>query len=119
MPRSINKEKDDTLKKLLKFIPSEIVGAFIVVNGIIPPGNTIWEWGMVLFLLILVPIYLWKLQGVNDRIHLSVSSISFLVWVFAIGGPFTTFLWYQSWMGSIILALWTLIPPLVLMKSTS
>ncbi len=112
MPRAINVETDDYAKILLKLIPSEIIAAYVTVAGLIPGGNTMWLWGITVVLLILVTPYLRKFQGVTSPLHYAVSSISFVVWVFAIGGPFVTMSWYQSWMGSIVLILWTLIPPL-------
>lgn len=112
MPRAINVQTDDYAKILLKLIPSEIIAAYVTVAGLIPAGNTIWLWGITAVLLILVTPYLRKFQEVTDPLHYAVSSISFVVWVFAIGGPFSTMSWYQSWMGSIVLILWTLIPPL-------
>lgn len=113
MPRAINVEKDDYAKKLLKLIPSEIIAAYITIVGLIPGGNTVWLWGITIVLLILVTPYLRNFQEVTNPLQYAISSISFIVWVFAMGGPFATMSWYQSWMGSIVLILWTLIPPLL------
>lgn len=112
MPRVINVETDDYAKRLLKLIPSEIIAAYVTVAGLIPEGNSMWLWGITAVLFILITPYLRNFQGVTSPLHYAVSSISFVVWVFAIGGPFATMSGYQSWMGSIVLILWTLVPPL-------
>jgi len=112
VPREINLEADDYNKKLLKLIPSEIIAAYITVAGLIPDRNNIWLWGITIVLLVLVTPYLRSFQGVKKPLHYAVSSISFIVWVFAIGGPFAATGWYESWMGSVALILWTLVPPL-------
>lgn len=116
MPREINSEIDDYAKKLLKLIPSEMIAAYVVVAGLIPEGNYIWLWGTTIILLILITPYLRRFQNVINPLHYAVSSISFGVWIFAIGGPFASMDWYESWMGSVVLIIWTLIPPLLFKK---
>lgn len=100
--------------RLLKLIPSELVGAYTVIGGIIPQAQA--KWGTLItsaILLILTPLYLLRLQGVTRPEQLAVTTISFAVWVYSLGGPFQYWGLYQPWLGSVVLVLWTVIVPLI------
>ena len=100
--------------RLLKLIPSEIIAAYMVLSGIIPPDRAKWGTLIVsIVLLVLVPFYLWKMQNVQRNSQLIVTMISFVVWLYSLGGPFAAWGLYESWIGSVILILWTLIIPVV------
>jgi hypothetical protein len=114
MPREI-KEAQNYKDRLLKLIPSEIVAAYMVLAGIIPLASAKWGTLIVsIILLILVPFYLWKIHNVTRSSQIIVTSISFVVWVYSLGGPFQFWNLYQAWIGSVILVLWTLIVPLAI-----
>lgn len=100
--------------RLLKLIPSEIVAAYVILAGIIPQDRA--KWGTLIVsvvLTILVPFYLRKIQNVQLSSQIIVITISFIVWLYSLGGPFEPWGFYESWIGSVILILWTLIIPLV------
>ena len=119
MARSVN-EADPYSSRLLKYIPSEIVAAYLVIQGMIPAdGGALSFWvmlGVPLLMLALTPLYLRRLQGVKDANQIAVTMISFLVWLYTLGGPFTPPYLdiHVAWLGSIILVLWTLLAPLFL-----
>jgi len=118
MAREIKKD-EEYKKKLLKLIPSEIIAAYLVLEGIIPSSSA--KWGTLIvsvILLILVPLYLWRNQDVKRAAQIIVTTISFAVWVYTIGGPFQEWGLYKPFIGSIILVLWTLIIPLVIKPKT-
>jgi hypothetical protein len=100
--------------KLLKLIPSEIVAAYMVLQGIIPADSA--KWGLLvvsLILLILTPFYLAKFEKVTKIPQIAASTFSFLVWVYSLGGgPFIYWGLYKPWIASIILVLWTMIIPM-------
>ena len=105
--------------RLLKLIPSEIVAAYMVLAGIIPKDSAKWGTLVVsIVLLILVPFYLWKIQNVKITSQILVTAISFVVWLYSLGGPFEAWGFYESWIGSAILILWTLIIPIVVNPKT-
>ena len=113
MSREI-RETQNYKDRLLKLIPSEIIAAYMVISGIIPEDSA--QWGTLItsvILLILVPLYLRRTQNVQSTSQLIVTTISFAVWVYTIGGPFKAWGLYQPWIGSVILVLWTLTMPLV------
>ena len=113
MAREI-REVQDYQDRLLKLIPSEIVGAYMVLQGIIPAAQAKWATTVVSgILFLLTPLYLNRLQNVQRISQLLVTTVSFAVWVYSLGGPFQYWGWYQSWLGSVVLILWTLIVPLL------
>jgi hypothetical protein len=116
--------------KLVKLIPSEIIGAYLVLSNILgyAGGNiqakafpgTVTEAEMrpvliqiVFFiLLILTPVYLKKISRVNNVVQLAVTTISFVIWVYTLGGPFIVWGIYYSIIGSVVLVLWSVIVPI-------
>ena len=111
MAREI-KEMEYYKDKLLKLIPTEIVGAYLVLQGLIPQSRAkIWLPIVSICLCIITFLYLKFLQKVNRISQLIISTGSFGVWLLAIGGPFKYFGWYEPFIGSIVLVLWSLIIP--------
>lgn len=116
---------DDYKSKLIKLIPTEIVATYIFIDGIIKSSgindgaSTLIQWSVFGLLFFINPAYLYKVSGVNHRQQLLVSTIGFGVWVFALGGPFLTLLTTEErpivyLLGSIVLALYTLIIPILI-----
>lgn len=113
MAREI-REVQNYQDRLLKLIPSEIVGAYMVLQGIIPPAQGKWATTVVSgVLFLLTPLYLNRIQKVQRLSQLIVTTISFAVWVYSLGGPFQYWGLYQAWLGSVVLILWTLIVPIL------
>jgi O-antigen/teichoic acid export membrane protein len=112
---------DGYFDKLLKYIPTEIVGAWIAITGLIKsasniPTNTILWILLVIFtgltaLYILRQTYeLKKPPAVKQTI---ISTIAFIIWVFALGKPFDSLSFYSPVYGSIVLIIYNLIIPLI------
>jgi hypothetical protein len=73
-----------------------------------------------LLLVSITPVYLYWAGGVRSRQQLVISTLSLVVWVYAMGvGPlrFVKPPWYEPWHGAVALALWTLIPPMFLSRA--
>ena len=101
-------------EKLLKLIPSEIIAAYIFLQGVIPESDT--KWGLLIasiLLLILTPFYMQKFQHVTHSLQIIITSLSFLVWLYSLGGPFKAWGLYKPWIGSLLLVIWTLTVPLI------
>lgn len=114
MARQI-REAQNYRDRLLKLIPSEIVAAYMVLSGIIPQESAKWGTLVVsIILLAFVPLYLRRIQNVQRISQLIVTTTSFLVWLYSLGGPFKPWGLYQPWIGSVILILWTLTMPLLI-----
>ena len=101
--------------KLLKLIPAEIVAAYVALDGIagtIPAQRFKFLIVAICILLVINYFYLLKLHKVKSKLQIFITEISFLVWIFSLGGPFLDFLWYNSAWGSAVVILWTLVIPL-------
>lgn len=116
-------EPDDYFSKVVKYIPAEIVAGFVTLNGILLGDATIPQtvyWLVFVGLLALTPIYTWRVtRAANFPVAYSqiiVATVSFAIWVFALGGPFSFFSWYKAVYGSILLIMYTLFVPLVVGK---
>ncbi len=117
MPRSV-KASDPYTSSLLKYIPTEIVAAYLVIQGMIPEDRSLGAFLTTLIvsavMLALTPLYLSKVQGVRSADQLVVTTVSFLVWLYTLGGPFTYLGLHVSYVGSAALVIWTLVIPLLL-----
>ena len=106
---------------LLKLIPSEVIAVFVFVQGVLP--GEFWPHFIVALVLIgLTPLYLYHAAGVRSRVQLVLSSLSMLVWIYAMGtGPlrFVRPPYYEPWHGAVVLAVWTLVPPMLLTQRSS
>jgi hypothetical protein len=129
MAREVN-DTQPYSDKLVKLIPSEIIGAYMVLSNILgynagkiqasvlPKAVTENDLKPVLLqivffvLLVLTPVYLRKISKVNNVTQLGVTTISFIIWVYTLGGPFVVWGIYYSLIGSVALVLWSLIVPL-------
>ena len=115
MGRSIEQE-NSFLQVLLKLIPSEVIAVFIFIQGVMPPA-LLPHLVVALLLVAITPFYLSRASGVRSPAQLVVSTLSLVVWVYAIGtGPlrFVRPPYYEPWHGAVALAVWTLVPPIFL-----
>ena len=119
MARSVS-NTDNYFSQTLKYIPSEIVMAYVSIEGILltaykgklgPLENTLVY--IAIALLALTPLWLWRVMGVKSPVQLALSTLSFALWLFAMGGPFTYMDWYEPALGAIALPLFTLLMPIV------
>lgn len=106
---------------MLKLIPTEIIAAYMAVHGIFQGqvielgGSDVTRfvgWTVFFVLLVLTPLYLVKIHNVRGRTQLVLTTLSFVVWVYTLGGPFQMVGWYQPQIASCVLVLWTLAIPL-------
>jgi len=110
--------RDEYFDRLFKFIPSELVAGYIfvlgVVNQLTDAGEIkIFQWLLLIVFCILTPLYLWRVQKVLKVQQHIISLLSFVVWVFALGGPFALSEWYNPVYGAILLPVFTLIVAII------
>lgn len=111
MAREI-KPSEEYLGKLLKLIPSEVVAVYMAIQGFIPEENAKWGLTIVsLLLFIITPLYMRYTQRVTRSTQIVISTLSFVVWLYALGGPFTLWNVQQPWIASALLVLWTTFVP--------
>jgi len=122
-PPPDSKTTDSYFEKLVKYIPADIVGAYVAIAGILTEnGNQpLWlTWAVFGFLLILTPLYVCYIKtdppgfSSSKCFHWLTACLAFTAWVFALGGPFAaTFSWYHPYLGSIALILTTITIPVL------
>jgi hypothetical protein len=120
MGRAIEQE-NSFLQVLLKLIPSEVIAVFVFVQGVLP-GKFWPHFIMALVLIGLTPLYLYHAAGVRTRVQLVLSTLSMMVWIYAMGtGPlrFVHPPYYEPWHGAVVLAVWTLVPPMLLTQRST
>jgi hypothetical protein len=98
--------------RVLKLIPSEVVAFFLFCKGVIPDSDSWYLFAVFVAGLVATPLYLVR-STANDAIRpkpkqVLLTSLAFVVWVFAIGNPLASF----------SVALPTLVPPLLLATFT-
>jgi len=123
MTRTVNRA-DDYLSRVLKHIPSEIVMAYVAIEGVLRTSYNpnVWAqrqtlstllWIVTAVLTVLTPFYLWRVMRVRGGTQLFISTLSVPVWLFALGGPFALLDWYEPAFGAIVLPLYTLVVPIL------
>jgi hypothetical protein len=121
-------KKDSYFDRVLKYIPSDVIGLWVTGNGFIQGQagaesriGLLW----LLFVVGLVLSFFWTRQQTTapsqpmvqrqptawQQIILSCGS--FAVWVFAIGGPFTALPFYKPVYGSLLLLIYASVIPLL------
>jgi hypothetical protein len=121
---------DTYFDRVIKYIPADIIAAWTAVTGIIasqtvmPTEGTTAGSGQLVALWIsfgvgVILTFLWVQRQTTlpnqppARTQSIVSTLAFIVWVFALGGPFATLGFYEPWIGSLLLIGFTLAVGLV------
>ncbi len=110
--------RDGYFDRLFKYIPAELVAGYIFVLGVVKQLTDvgeirIFQWSLFIVFCILTPLYLWRVQKVRKIQQHIISLLSFVVWVFALGGPFELSGWYYPVYGAILLPVFTLIVAII------
>lgn len=110
--------EDDYLTKLLKYVPPEVIGAYIFLVGIITSNadkGTLHWWLAALLVVMLVVTVVYDIRVLNivRPAQIVMSVIGLAVYAFALGGWFATMAWYQPWYGSIALVVFGLLVAVV------
>jgi len=116
MGRAIRREDNSFLTAVLKLIPSEIVAVYVFLQGVLP-DRLLPHLVVAAILVALTPLYLHFAMGVGSAAQLVVSTFSMVIWIYALGQGPVRFLkppLYEPWYGSVALAIWTLVPPMLL-----
>ena len=113
---------DTYFDKVIKYIPADILGAWIAVNGLIkgadtniPKDTLLWA----AFVVGVVMTALWTEKQTQEPrkpaaiTQIVISTGAFIVWIYASGGPFESVNLYNHTYGSILLILYSLIVGLI------
>ncbi|HKW76444.1 MAG TPA: hypothetical protein VJN64_13025 [Terriglobales bacterium] len=115
------REVDTYFDKVVKYIPSDIVGAWVAANGILkaaqprPGAITLWTtFGVAIVLCALWTYRQTLLNGKRAPQQTLISVGAFVVWVYALGGPFPDWLGlYKPVTGALLLIGYTLAAAIV------
>lgn len=114
--------EDSYLGKVARYIPAEIVAAYLAASGIIMGAaddfpKATWLWLAVAVMGVLTPIWILYATDVPDKpkavFQAVAATIAYLVWVFAISGADLFPAWYNPVYGGLLLILFTLAAPLI------
>ena len=113
----------NTLEKIAKLIPSEIIIGYLSVVGLIPSISkgemqpTV-QWAMFGLFQIMTPLYLNKMAeaGKPKMMHLLVCSVAFAVWAYVTNGQKLIPNYYDAAFGSILLVVFSVVSGLVPLK---
>jgi len=110
---------DDYTGRLLKYIPAESIALYLTLQGIIlsgaaeAPNLNTWLWFILGIGLIGTALYQWRALKIEKVVQVAISTAAFGVWVFALGGAFASLSWYEPFIGSLALVIFTFFAPLV------
>lgn len=110
---------DDAIARLVKYVPAEVIAGYTLFSGIVSgaakgsPLEDTARWLVFASGVLLTPLYLWKTgkpRGVQWW-HLPISTVSFVVWAYALGGPFVGVQIlghaYESWFAALLAGLFS------------
>ena len=106
------------VERVVKLIPGEVVSAYVVGAGFIPSSAIGVQWGWLAFCFVVV-IAIRAFATSDPASKLSpqwmtvlVSAVSFLIWTYQLGGPFTTAGLSIGWLASLLIVGWSLVLPI-------
>jgi hypothetical protein len=126
---------DSFAARVVKYIPADVVAAWVTVSSLITSplttggatattqtaqDNTIL-WVLFFVFVLLTAIWTWRTtldpqtNAPVAKTQILVSTISFIVWVFGLGGPFTSIplVRQKPALGGVALIIWTLIAGMI------
>ena len=107
---------DGYAERLLKYVPSEVIALYLTLSSLLQSsqdGARWLDWTVFGFGTVVTPLYLWRLQKVHKVLQLTISTGAFVVWAFALGGPFSHLDWFAPVYGGIVLSIYTFLIPVV------
>jgi hypothetical protein len=107
---------DDYANKLIKYIPSEVIALYITLSTVLKSSADVpamLDWIIFIVCTAGVYFYLLRIQKVTKQKQLIISVLSFIVWIFAFGGPFADLGWYKPIYGGLLLPVFTFFIPII------
>jgi hypothetical protein len=107
--------EDDYLTKVVKYIPPEVLAAYLFMAGVIDSNVTnkhdhaIWLGGLLIGILVLTIPYDLRVLKIVRWSQIAMSVLGIAVYVFAVGGWFATTTWYHQWYASIVVPVFGLV----------
>ena len=106
------------MSRLLKMIPAEVISLYLVGSGVIPAeaGIVLVVWSVICLAGVLI-VRAWGTADPQrnlptDWTHVGISEVSFVVWLYSLGGPFAAYGLHIPYLGSLLVLAWTFFVPL-------
>ncbi len=105
---------DDYLTKLLKYLPLEVLGAYLFLTTLIKQNvvgtSTLAAWllSLLVFTVIVTCLYDYYVLHIKRAIQIMMSGVGIVIYVFASGDWFATTSWYHPWYGTAVLPIYGL-----------
>jgi len=96
------------LERLMRLIPADVIGMYLAGVAVIPEGQRLGSVIWAIFCLAgVIALRAWgtadaRREQPTDWVHVTVSAVAFIVWVYALGGPFKGFNLYLPWLASLL-----------------
>ena len=107
--------EDNYLTKVIKYIPVEVLAAYLFMSGVIDSNVTgkhdhaMWLGGLLIGILVLTIPYDLRVLNIVRWQQVTISVVGIAVYVFALGGWFATTTWYHQWYASIVVPVFGLL----------
>lgn len=117
--RTASEEFKDYLDRLLRMIPGEVVGLYMIGSGFIP-ADQMRPWLIVWAIICFIAIFVIRIFGTADPakdkgpqpIPVLIAAGAFVIWLYWLGGPFVLFGIHRPFIGSLLVLLWSFIIPI-------
>jgi len=107
--------EDDYLTKVVKYVPVEVLAAYLLMAGVIDSNvsgkhdHAMWLGGLLIGTLALTIPYDIRVLSIVRWQQVAISVVGIVVYVFALGGWFATTTWYHQWYASIVVPVFGLL----------
>lgn len=103
----------DYFERVAKYVPAEVIAAYISANGVATAGQRPGTLFTVIFVVCLIctPLYITRFARTRQEAWTNgaMATTAFLIWAYATGGGLFKYLdWYDAPSASVILVLFTL-----------
>lgn len=106
-------------ERLRNLIPGEVSAIYVAGSSVIPPGEKIGLLTWAIFCLVAVILFMARQTRLKDPvnkkgsdwIHMTISTISFVIWIYALGGPFSLYGLSVGWVATLLMLGWTFLVP--------
>lgn len=115
--------RDVYIDRIIKFVPAPLLAGYAAAMGMIaedPVHIQLLSWIVFSVIWAMCPLYVIYIPGeaqddkdCSKRFHILASIISFPVWAFALGGPFSYIQGYRPLYGALVLIFASLLLPLL------
>jgi len=103
---------DNYLSRLVKLIPTEFIGAYLLIRNFIMGESdfkVLWFAIILSALVVLLILYSILKLKIKSFLQIFITVIAFFVWVYALDEPFSTFGIYNAALSSVIVILYSLL----------